>query len=143
MVIRKLEEKDINTVVELWYNVSVQAHDFISSEYWAKHKYAMRTQYLPDSESFLAVEEGRIVGFVSMLDTYLAAIFVHIDSQGAGIGKNLLEHVKGFHETIQLKVYKKNTASVQFYLKQKFVIVSEEAEESTNEIEYLMEWKKQ
>ncbi|MDA3907060.1 MAG: N-acetyltransferase [Bacteroidales bacterium] len=142
MEIRKLESIDITTVVELWYEVSVQAHNFISPEYWNKNKEAMATQYLPNSETYLAIDEGAIVGFVSMMESYLAAIFVQTNMQGLGIGKKLLYYIKDKRETIQLKVFKKNSNSVQFYTKQGFKILSKNTEESTNEIEFLMEWKK-
>lgn len=142
MKIRKLERMDINQVVELWYKASVQAHSFISSEYWLKNKEAMATQYLPASESYIVVDKDKIVGFVSMMDNYLAAIFVQIDRQGHGIGKKLVNYVKEQNKTIQLKVYKRNSSSVQFYTKQGFKILSQNIEKSTNEMEYLMEWKK-
>lgn len=142
MEIRKLENKDIDTVVELWYDVSVQAHSFISQDYWKKNKEAMATQYLPGSESYLAIKEDKIVGFVSMVENYLAAIFVQTNIQGHGIGKKLLNHVKSTRETIQLKVYKNNSNSIQFYTKHGFKALSESNDESTNEIEILMEWKK-
>jgi putative acetyltransferase len=88
------------------------------------------------------MEEGNIVGFVSMIDNYLAAIFIKTDKQGSGTGKKLLNYIKERRATIQLKVYKKNSGSVQFYEKQGFKIRSENKEEITNEIEFVMEWNK-
>ncbi|TRX72688.1 GNAT family N-acetyltransferase [Carboxylicivirga sp. M1479] len=142
MEIRELSNEDINAVVELWYNVSVQAHSFIPNDYWEKNKEAMATQYLPGSECYLALNEEEIVGFVAMVEDYLAAIFVQTNMQGSGIGKKLLDFIKSKREAIQLKVYKNNFKSIQFYKQQGFSVLSESIEESTNEIEYYMEWKK-
>ena len=142
MEIRKLESNDIKKVVELWYETSVHAHDFISADYWKDNKKAMATEYLPNSETYLAIIGGDIVGFIAMADNYLAAIFVQTNMQGYGIGKKLLNYIKERRETIQLKVYKKNSKSVQFYKNQDFKILSENKEENTNEIECLMEWNK-
>lgn len=142
MEIRKMESNDIKKVVALWCETSIQAHDFISSDYWKENKEAMATEYLPESETYLAIKEGNIVGFVSMVDNYLAAIFVQTNMQGYGIGKKLLNYIKERRSTIQLKVYKKNTNSVHFYKKQDFKILSENKELVTNEIEFLMEWNK-
>jgi putative acetyltransferase len=142
MEIRKMESHDIKKVVELWYETSLQAHDFISPDYWKENKEAMAGKYLPESETYLAMEEGNIVGFVSMIDNYLAAIFIKTDKQGSGTGKKLLNYIKERRATIQLKVYKKNSGSVQFYEKQGFKIRSENKEEITNEIEFVMEWNK-
>jgi len=140
--IRKLESKDIERVVELWYETSIVAHDFISPEYWVKNKDAMANEYLPNSETYLAIKAGATVGFIAMVDDFLAAIFVQTDMQGEGIGKRLLELIKENREMIQLKVYKKNLKSIRFYEKQGFKHISENKEKETDEIESLMEWKR-
>lgn len=142
MEIRKLENNDIVEVVELWYETSIKAHDFISPDYWKENKEAMGTIYLPNSETYLAIKEGNIIGFIAMAENYLAAIFVKNNMQGNGVGKNLLNYIKERRETIQLKVYKKNYNSVNFYKRQGFKILSENMEEVTNEVELLMEWSK-
>jgi putative acetyltransferase len=143
MEIRKLRNNDITKVIELWYDTSVLAHDFISTDYWKDNKKAMAKVYLPNSETYLALQKGDIVGFIAMADNYLAAIFVQTNMQGNGIGKKLLNYIKRKRTTIQLKVYKKNSNSIHFYKKQDFKILSESIEESTNEIELIMEWNKQ
>lgn len=140
--IRRLKNSDIEEVVELWYEVSIKAHDFISPDYWKGNKDAMAKVYLPNSETYVAMEAGNIIGFVAMAENYLAAIFVKSNMQGNGVGKRLLDYIKDRREVIQLKVYKKNFKSVNFYESQGFRVVSKELEEATNEIELLMEWNK-
>lgn len=142
MKIRKLEIDDIPEVVELWYETCIRAHDFISPDYWKANMEAMATVYLPDSETYLAVEEEDIIGFITTVDNYLAAIFIQINMQGYGIGTKLLNLIKDKKETIQLAVYKKNSKSINFYRKHGFKILSENLDENTNEIELLMEWIK-
>ncbi len=140
MEIRKLASKDIDPVVELWYKTSVIAHSFISDDYWRKNKEAMASEYLPNSETYLALESGKIVGFVSMAENFLAAIFVDNETQGKGVGSSLLNFVKNKRTAIQLNVYEKNKKSVDFYKNQGFAIKSVSKEEVTNENEFLMEW---
>ena len=142
MEIRKLKSNDIAVVAELWYDTSVQAHNFISSDYWEENKKAMTNVYLPNSETYLAISNDNIDGFISMVDNFLAALFVKTNIQGKGVGKKLLNYIKERREKIQLKVYKKNSNSVNFYKKQNFVILSENKDDNTNEIEIFMEWKK-
>ena len=114
MEIRKLSDKDITEVVELWYETSIEAHSFIPSDYWESNKEAMAEIYLPNSETYMAVEKNKNLGFIAMADNYLAAIFVKNNMQGCGVGKTLLNYVKEKREVIQLKVYKKNHDSVNF-----------------------------
>ncbi len=140
MEIRDIETKDIKAIVELWYQTSIITHDFIPESYWAKNKEAMASIYLPNSKTYVAIEDEKIVGFISMAENYLAAIFV--DSKTQGIGKTLLNFVKNTRTTIQLKVYTKNTKAIAFYKSQDFKIMSEDTNEETGENEFLMEWKK-
>ena len=142
MKIRRLESGEIPVVVELWYEISISAHSFISPEYWKSSRDAMAKTYLPNSETYVAIEENEILGFVSMVDNYLAAIFVRQKMQGLGVGSKLLNFVKETRITIDLKVYKKNTSSVNFYKKQGFETLSESIEESTNETEVVMKWNR-
>lgn len=142
MRIRKLTSKDIEAVVELWYKTSIIAHNFIPKSYWKKNKETMASEYLPNSDTYLALEKGKIVGFVSMIENFLAAIFVDNKIQGKGIGKSLLDFVKSQKINIQLKVYQKNTKAISFYKSQGFAIKSINIEIETSEKELLMEWTK-
>ncbi|WP_321287935.1 N-acetyltransferase [uncultured Sunxiuqinia sp.] len=143
MIIRNIKTKDVETVVELWYQTSIIADDFIPESYWGKNKDAMASIYLPNSETYVAIEDEKIVGFVSMAENILAAIFVEKKIQGKGIGKKLLNFIKRRRNRIQLKAYKRNTKTVDFYTSQDFKIISENKEKETGEYEYLMQWIKE
>ncbi|MCW3787927.1 N-acetyltransferase [Plebeiibacterium sediminum] len=140
MEIRELVSKDIDIVVDLWYETSIIAHDFIPGDYWKNNKGAMAFEYLPNSETYLAIENGEIVGFVAMIENFLAAIFVDNQFQGQGIGKSLLNFVKHKRTRIKLNVYEKNRKSIDFYKSQGFIIKAISEEEKTCENEFLMEW---
>ncbi|MGL5327260.1 MAG: hypothetical protein ACRC91_21570 [Aeromonas sp.] len=48
-MIRPLSATDLDAVIELWYQASVQAHDFIPADFWHEQRAAMRDCYLPAS----------------------------------------------------------------------------------------------
>ncbi|WP_197092860.1 GNAT family N-acetyltransferase [Labilibaculum euxinus] len=129
--------------MELWYQTSIIAHDFISASYWKKNKDAMASIYLPNSETYVAIEDENIIGFISMVENLLAAIFVDNELQGKGTGKKLLNFIKKRRIKIQLKAYMKNTKTVDFYKSQDFKTISKNKEKETGEYEYLMEWTKE
>lgn len=141
VTVREFTKADIERLVDIWLDCSVQAHDFIDSEYWASKKNDMAQVYLPMSQTFVAEYEGEIVGFVSMVDTYLAALFVDNKYQQRGIGKKLLDHVKQACDTISLKVFEKNANAVRFYSNNGFSVAEELVEEETNQPEFAMVWK--
>lgn len=142
MNIRSNKKTEINKLVEIWYEGSLRAHDFIDKNYWKSQKKEMGEKYIPMSETYVVSNEKDVVGFVSMIDNYLAALFIDVQHQGGGYGKGLLDFIKRQRENIQLKVYKKNNKAVDFYMKNGFVIKEETLDEQTSEEEFLMEWEK-
>ncbi|WP_018665418.1 N-acetyltransferase [Heyndrickxia acidiproducens] len=140
MRIRENRKSEIDTLVDIWYQSSLKAHDFIDKDYWKSQRGEMKEKYLPMSENYIISNKAEIVGFISMLDNYLAALFIDAKHQGEGYGKELLNYIKERREKIQLKVYKKNNKAVNFYLRNGFVIKEELLDEQTSEKEFLMEW---
>ncbi|TYR81544.1 GNAT family N-acetyltransferase [Priestia megaterium] len=142
MEIRKNTVADIEQLVQIWYESSIKAHDFINHEYWDAQKQDMKEKYLPMSETYVLCVDQEIIGFVSVVGQYLAALFIANDYQGNGYGKELVSFIKQKRKHLQLKVYAKNEQAVQFYLKNHFLKKQELIDEQTGEKEMLMEWKK-
>jgi len=141
MNIRKYNENEINYIVELWCEVSKKSHDFISGEYWEEKKEDMMTKYIPMSETYVIEDDNKILGFVSMLDNYLAALFIDSNYHNKGYGNKLLNFVKERRDEIELKVYEKNKKAYEFYLRNGFILKDELIDNDTGEKDYLMIWK--
>ncbi|MGO4890494.1 GNAT family N-acetyltransferase [Anaerobacillus sp. MEB173] len=142
MNIRKNKKTEVNKLIKIWYEGSVKAHDFIDKDYWKSQQKEMEGKYLPMSETYVISNEIEVVGFVSMVDNYLAALFIDVKHQGEGYGKRLLNFIKEGRENIQLKVYKKNRNAVNFYVMNGFVIKEELLDVQTAEEEFLMGWER-
>ncbi|HLT06469.1 MAG TPA: N-acetyltransferase [Cyclobacteriaceae bacterium] len=138
--IRKTTPPDNRRVTEIWLESSIPAHDFIPEQYWKQNEKIMEEHYLPLSEVYVAEENGHILGFIALIDQQVAALFVHPDHQGKGIGKLLLQHTQSLREVLELKVYQKNTKSLGFYLNKGFEIVAESLDPHTGEKEWVMQW---
>lgn len=141
-MIRAYKVEDLDALVDIWYKGSLQAHDFIDSDYWKSQIAEMREKYIPMSETHVITSQTKIVGFVSMVDDYLAALFIDEGFQNKGVGKKLLNFEKEQRNKIQLKVYKENLSAVYFYKRNGFIIKKELTDKLTNKQEYLMEWTK-
>lgn len=142
MHIRESQQTEISKLVDIWYEASIDSHDFIAPDYWRTQQAAMKEKYLPTSETYVISEGNGIVGFVSLVDNYLAALFIDVNVQGEGYGKALLNFVKDQRDFIQLTVYKKNQNAVDFYLKNHFSIKEQSIDQQTSEEEYVMHWIK-
>lgn len=137
-MIRKYNSNDLDSVLEIWLEASVKAHDFVPADFWGAQLENMRKIYIPASEVFVYEIESKIVGFYALYESTLAAIFVFSEFQGKGIGKQLLSHAKTQTAILSLSVYKENQASYQFYLSQGFAVVSEQLDEHTGHPDYTM-----
>lgn len=137
-MIRQYQGHDIEAVLDIWLRASVEAHDFMAASFWESQLDSMRNLYIPASETWVYDEGGEVLGFYSLCDNHLAAIFVDPHAQGRGIGKQLIAHAKSRRATLTLSVYQENRASCAFYLAQGFRIVSEQTEQHTGRMEYSM-----
>ena len=115
-MIRPLEPEDTDTVLEIWLRSSVAAHDFVPRSYWEGKLDEMRTRYLPDSRTFVYQDESAesVCGFVSLVENYVAALFVHPDRQGQGIGRRLLQWAAAQYPTLELSVYAETNGPYAF-----------------------------
>ncbi|MGM1019748.1 MAG: GNAT family N-acetyltransferase [Bacillota bacterium] len=141
MSIRPGKVEEFKELTAIWLEASVEAHHFIDPQYWTSQVGQMEDKYLPLAQNYVIIQDDHTIGgFVSMIDSYLAALFIRVGSQRKGYGKLLLEWVKKQHDQIQLKVYRSNTKAFNFYTKNGFIIQEESVDPETNEKEFLMVW---
>lgn len=138
-MIRRFENKDLDQVMSIWLQANMESHSFIESDYW-KNNYEMVREMLSKAEVFVSEENGQIRGFIGLIDTCIAGIFVRAAEQSKGVGTGLLHTVMKSRDNLRLNVYKKNMRAVSFYQHYGFQIKNQEIEESTSEEEYTMEW---
>lgn len=141
-MIRKLDNKDVNRIMEIWLESTIKAHSFIEKEYWQSNYNTVKYVYIPIAETYVYEENDVIKGFISIIDKeFIGALFVDNDYQGLGVGSKLINFVLNKHDTLSLAVYKENFKSVRFYKKMGFEILSEEINEDSKHPEYIMKNK--
>ncbi|MDB8789117.1 N-acetyltransferase [Romboutsia sp. 1001216sp1] len=141
-MIRMLENKDIDRIMEIWLESTIKAHDFIEKKYWEDNYNTVKHDYIPVSDVFVYEDEENIKGFIAIINNeFIGALFVDNNYQGCGIGRKLIEHTINLYDNLTLSVYKDNTKSVEFYKKMNFEVVSESIDEGTMCIEYTMKNK--
>lgn len=140
-MIRKFSEHDIDTVMQIWLNTNIQAHDFISPDYW-RNSFDSVKEMLPYAEIYVYEDDNthRIKGFVGLNDNFIEGIFVKEAFQSNGIGKQLLNYVKNIKPQLSLSVYRKNEKAIYFYLREGFKTQFENIDDNTGEKEFLMVW---
>lgn len=138
-MIRQLQNKDIDKIMEIWLESTIDAHKFISKEYWNENYNIVKDMYIPMSKTFVYEDNDDIRGFISVINNdFIGALFVEKNYQGQGIGKSLIDYAKNLYDNLSLAVYKENEKALEFYKKMGFKIISENINEDTNCVEYIM-----
>jgi len=134
-MIRKHEEKDLEDILDVWYQASTLAHPFLDSTFVKKVKKDMREIYIPGSETWVYEEKGKVIGFIGMQGNEIGGLFVLPNHHSKGVGTQLVNFIKELHEELEVEVFKKNKIGRAFYDKYGFKTVKEEInEESQQEV---------
>ena len=140
-MIRKLRKADINKVAAIWLDTNIKAHYFIPALYW-KRNFDLVKELLLQATVYVYEDKQEIQGFVGLSDEYIEGIFVSAEMQSQGIGKILLNYVKGKRNNLLLNVYQKNARAISFYQREGFEIQCNGIDEATGERDYAMAWQR-
>ncbi len=133
MLIRRYETEDLEELLDIWMKASLAAHSFIPVDILKSTQQLIRDKYLGISESWVVVEDGAIVAFMSLVDHYIGGLFVLPGKQGQGYGRALIDKAKKEKHSLTLGVYEKNKKAFEFYQNCGFVCQDRELQEETNE----------
>lgn len=139
-MIRELRKVDINKVAEIWLDTNIKTHYFISAQYW-KSNFELVKELLLQATVYVYEDKQEIQGFIGLSNEYIEGIFVSAEMQSQGIGKILLNYVKGKRNKLILNVYQKNTRAISFYQREGLEIQYSGLDEATGEKDYVMAWQ--
>lgn len=139
-MIRELRKVDINKVAEIWLDTNIKTHYFISAQYW-KSNFELVKELLLQATVYVYEDKQEIQGFIGLSNEYIEGIFVSAEMQSQGIGKILLNYVKGKRNKLILNIYQKNTRAISFYQREGFEIQYSGLDEATGEKDYVMAWQ--
>ena len=139
-MIRELRKVDINKVAEIWLDTNIKTHYFISAQYW-KSNFELVKELLLQATVYVYEDKQEIQGYIGLSNEYIEGIFVSAEMQSQGIGKILLNYVKGKRNKLILNVYQKNTRAISFYQREGFEIQYSGLDEATGEKDYVMAWQ--
>lgn len=130
-MIRKYRDQDLDDLLAAWASASEIAHPFLTQEFLDLERENIPNLYLPNAETWVFEDEGRVVGFVALLGNEVGAIFVHPSHQRRGVGRQLMDKAKELRGELVVEVFKANSIGRAFYSKYGFEIVAEKVHEQT------------
>ena len=67
---------DIEPLSDIWLEASRRAHPFIGEQRLLAQRGLVKEKYLPEAETWVACRCGDPVGFISLLGSFIGAVFV-------------------------------------------------------------------
>lgn len=141
-MIREYTQADNDELINIWLKASLLAHPFLDSEFIDKEKKNIREVYLPNTKTWVYINNNILEGFISMIDNEVGALFVSPQKHRNGIGKALMNHVSLLHNELEVEVFKKNIIGRGFYDSYGFKFIQEHIHEETNNILLRMKYSK-
>ncbi|WP_282503975.1 GNAT family N-acetyltransferase [Streptomyces rhizoryzae] len=121
-IIRPYREADQDAVCDLWSRASKQAHPFVEGEGEGERARVLREVYLVQAENWVAERAGVVVGLLGLLGgqapdggVEIGGLFVAPEAQGAGVGRELVEHAAARYGPLRLEVFEENARARRFY----------------------------
>ncbi|KKD35324.1 GNAT family N-acetyltransferase [Limnoraphis robusta] len=133
-MIRPYQEQDLNRLLEVWYSASKIAHSFLDEAFLETERQNIPKVYLPAAETWVFERDNLVLGFISLLDNQVGAIFVDPQFQRQGIGRALIDWAKTLRSQLFVEVFKENQAGRAFYQQYGFIPVDEHLHPETGYI---------
>lgn len=138
-MIRKADKNDLERIMEIWLETNLLSHYFIPNSYWISNYKEVKIA-IAQAEVYVYEVEDVICGFIGLINSYIAGIFVEKMYQSQGIGRLLLKYIKENHSFLSLHVYEKNERALNFYVRENFKVIAESKDMNTGEKEIEMKW---
>ena len=131
--IRQYRGGDREPVIDVWRRSSRVAHAFLPESFFDREEAAIRQTFLPLADTWVALSNGEVVGFISLVGNEIGGLFVDPDHQGQGFGRALTDHARALHGTLELEVFTANTAGREFYERYGFEQIGAAIDDATGQ----------
>jgi len=132
-MIRRYEAEDLEELLDVWYDASQIAHSFLTPEFFARERQSIIHTYLPLAETWVFEDDGRVVGFISLIGDEVGAIFVDPRQQRKGIGEALMNHARALRKRLTVEVFEANEIGRAFYDSRGFEVIGGRIHEDTEQ----------
>ena len=132
-MIREYQASDLDAVVKIWRRASELAHPFLTDEFLAQEREAIRDVYMPNTLAWVYEEAGSLLGFIALMGDEVGAIFVDPEHARRGVGRALMDKAAGLYPTLEVDVFAANHIGRSFYDGYGFVEIGRSIHEATGQ----------
>ena len=130
-VFRKYDENDLDDVLSSWESAALLSHPFLTRQFMDSERHNIPNVYLPNADTWVAVTDEQVVGFIALLGHEVGAVFVHPDYHGTGAGLALMNKAQELHGDLEVEVFEENTIGRKFYSSYGFQKLREKTHKET------------
>jgi putative acetyltransferase len=113
--IRQYRSADLLAVLNSWESATRLAHQFMTDEFIAQERENTKNIYLPNTDTWVAEIEGKVVGFIALMGNEVGALFLQPNFHGLGVGRALMDKAQELHQQLEVEVFKANHIGRKFY----------------------------
>jgi len=124
-MIRKYKNEDVDAVVSAWRVASELAHPFLTKSFFDQEANNVRNVYVAYAETWVVELDGRVVGFIALVDNEIGGLFLDPKHHGQGHGKALVDKAVAEKGPLQVEVFKDNKIGRRFYDAYGFKVLDE------------------
>ena len=110
--IRQYRSTDLVAVLNSWESATRLAHQFMTDEFIAQERENTQNIYLPNTDTWVAEIEGKVVGFIALMGNEVGALFLQPNFHGLGVGRALMDKAQELHQQLEVEVFKANQTFV-------------------------------
>lgn len=132
--IRKFCPGDAEALVSIWKSASSLAHPFLSEAFLAEEAVKLRTQHLPNAETWVLEVRDEPAGFIALVGNEIGGLFLDPSLHGQRLGKALVDFAVGIKGRLRVEVFAKNVIGRGFYERYGFIEAGKYHHEASGEI---------
>lgn len=141
-MIRKYEEKDLDQLIEAWYESSLVSTPFLTADFLENERGQIRDLWLPMAETWVYEAENRVQGFIALIGNEVGGLFVAPWAQKKGIGRALMDYAFSIRTELVLDVFEQNDLARRFYDRYGFKQISRHIHDQTQLPQLRLQLKK-
>lgn len=133
-MIRIYKDTDVESVVSIWRAASELAHPFLTKAFLDEESHNVRNVYPAFAEIWVTELDGRVVGFIALVETEIGGLFLDAAYHGQGLGRAMVDKAVAEKGALTVEVFRDNAIGRPFYEAYGFQYVDEYVHEASGQV---------